>query len=334
MNAKSVAGFILLPLAAMLSAACQPEDSKPSIVFEGGSNPSPVFASSGGSLTIEFTSSLDWTATSSEDWLTPDKESGQGGKCSVTLEADENEDFSERTAKVSFVSKSLSTTVNKTISVTQSQKDVILTDISSANLTWEGGDINVDISSNVDFKIRFSAVWIYEIPETKALSNTGRTFRADPNWTKDARSATIRFTAESGGLESLIEVTQDANPDPGTGEDTPFTLKCSEIGSYSGTDGDSPVCDLPFSGYQYAFGSDSGRQFFRYTDFIKGVLTSFNLSSASLSVGGNYTMTTSRSDNGNMVKTDSENLTLVSLKSGMIWLENKKSRTGYIIPIQ
>jgi len=243
--------FLCLAAAAVAVTSCLKDKVKPSITYDDGTTPAPTFTSEGGRQTVKFTSSLDWTASSSAEWLTFDNASGGSGQCTLTIIVAANDIQESREAKVTLISESPSTTLSKLFIVTQEAKP-------------------------------------------------------------------------KPGPE----------PDPGYGEQTPFTQNCSEIGAYTATDSQSPARSISYSGYQHSFGTASNVHYFRYVDFTKAELTALTITADTLKIGSSYTLVTSGSDNGSMVQKTSETLTIVYLKDSKLWLEDKTTKTGYIIPIE
>ena len=94
-------------------------ETTPSITFGGEVNTSPNIAAAGGSATVSFTATTDWTASVAEtkavSWCSVYPTSGAAGNATVTISVQENTDQSGRSATVTLASGS----VSKVIKVTQ-----------------------------------------------------------------------------------------------------------------------------------------------------------------------------------------------------------------------
>ena len=334
MNTNSTIIRLLLPACIILHlASCQKEEVKPSITFEAGATPEVEFSSAGGRQTISFTSSLDWTASSSASWLSLDKAAGEAGSCSITLSAAANGEFDGRTAKVTLISQSASTSLNKTVTVTQLQKDGLSVSPSAVSVSYKGGETSLSVSTNVQFSVVTGADWIaYE--QTKSLSESKLYFSIAINPVKEQRSASITLVSNSGGIEAAVKVTQEANPVQTEGELTPFTINHIAPGEYSGTGGDSPLMKLSYEQYQYSYGFAQPLLYLRYVDFDEGTLTELSTRLTELKVGASCTITTKVGTNGDMTEQGARTVTLVAKSDDRLWFEDKSDGTGYIIPTE
>ena len=80
-----------------------PEPS-PEITIPSSENLNPVLSQEGGTVSISFTTTADWTAslinTRAESWITVTPSSGSKGKNEITITATTNETYDERNATV------------------------------------------------------------------------------------------------------------------------------------------------------------------------------------------------------------------------------------------
>ncbi len=179
-----------------------------------------------------FKSPSVWTAevVSGKDWLVLDTSKGYAGDATVSCHAlDPNENIGSRegSLKISFG------TLSVEIPVVQGQKDVILSDGSTASFGWKGGEFAVRTRTNVDYTIECSAPWVKHI-ETKALKEATESFVAEPNDTYAQRQATISFT---GGDASFSVMVIQGGKDPYLDVNTPGFYGIADMNYVLGTDG-------------------------------------------------------------------------------------------------
>ena len=165
----------------------------------------PTLSEDGGTVTIPFTATADWTANlmndRAEGWVTISPTSGKAGDVLLTIIATANDTYDERNATI--VLKCGDDTEN--IVVTQKQKDAILLSSSKYEVPSEGGEINVEVQANVSFEVEIEADWIKQI-ESRALSTSSLNLSIDPNETAETREGEI--TIKSGELSETIHVYQ------------------------------------------------------------------------------------------------------------------------------
>ena len=184
--------FILL-----LSVVCSCKDE----------NLSPVLLQEGGTVSLSFTTTADWTAslvnTRAESWITVTPSSGSKGKNEITITATTNETYDERNATVVLKCG----TVSKNIVVTQKQKDALTVTSSKYEVDSKGGNISVEVKANINFEVEVRADWIKQQTEkTRALTTSNLNFTIEPNETGDKREGEIII--KSGELSETVKVYQ------------------------------------------------------------------------------------------------------------------------------
>lgn len=205
-------------------------------IVQGGMDtyfsPSTITLSGTEVSSATFKSPSTWTAevVSGKDWLALDTQKGYAGDATISCHAlDPNENIGSRegSLKISFG------TLSVEIPVVQGQKDVILSDGSTASFDWKGGEFSVSTRTNVDYTIECSAPWVKHI-ETKALKEATESFVAEPNDTYAQRQATISFT---GGDASFSVMVTQSGKDPYLDVDTPGFYGIAGMDYVLGTDG-------------------------------------------------------------------------------------------------
>ena len=200
--------LLLLPLALVWACKEKPEpEPVPGTTTTGKielkSEESVVLSDEGDIKQIAFSATLDWTASSSESWLTVTPGSGKAGDVTVTVSAGVNESYDPRTANVTLTSDK----ATKVIKVTQKQKGALLLTESTIPVEAEGKVITITAkaNSNVTAAIGQEAQsWIADVT-TKGLIDYIFQFEIAPNADESPRSGQIVFSNESGSETITIE---------------------------------------------------------------------------------------------------------------------------------
>lgn len=209
--------FYLFPLfILLLSVVCSckddnneptPPEPSPEITIPSSENLNPVLSQEGGTVSISFTATADWTAslvnTRAESWIAVTPSSGSKGKNEITITTTANESYDERNATVVLKCGSDS----KNIVVTQKQKDALTVTSSKYEVASKGGNISVEVKANINFEVEARADWIKQQTEkTRALTTSNLNFTIEPNETGDKREGEIII--KSGELSETIKVYQ------------------------------------------------------------------------------------------------------------------------------
>lgn len=183
-----------------------PTPSQPTITLETSS--SSNFTTEGGSNIISFKSSSAWTAnvinTRADTWCSVSPTSGDAGNAKITVTTTPNVTPDDRSA--SIVIKAGST--QKTINVSQKQKDALTVTSSKFEVTAEGGEIKVEVKANIkfDYEIDDAAKeWISYL-ETRALKTSTLVFNVAKNEIVQKREGKI--TIKSGEYNETIMIYQ------------------------------------------------------------------------------------------------------------------------------
>lgn len=201
---KKYLTLLLIPLA--LTVSCkepepQPEPVKGAITLK--TDASLILSDEGESKQVAFSATLDWTATSSEAWLTVEPRSGQAGEATVTLKAGANAAYDPRSATVTLTCGE----DKKTIQVTQKQKGALLLTGNKISVGAEGETITVTAKANSNVSAAIdpaAAGWITNVT-TKGLIDYNFTFEIKANPDETPRSGRIVFSNESGSETVTVE---------------------------------------------------------------------------------------------------------------------------------
>ncbi len=205
-NPKQSVGAILLALAVLLTTAC--EGTQTSL----GVTPKTVSVKAEGeAVTVAFSATMDWTATSSADWITLSPSSGKSGDIKMTITAKENTSTSPRTATVTVSMPSIQ--VSDVVTVSQAAAEVIpdptLT-LSARETTVgaEGGSAQITVETNQTWSATSSAQWISVNPASGIAGKVSVVFTIEANPNLEPREGQITFTA--GNLTEVFNLTQYA----------------------------------------------------------------------------------------------------------------------------
>lgn len=182
-------------------ASCSNDELVPEVFFpEGGIDyfeESVDFDNHADEKTISFTSNVPWTISVNETrngsvWCTVSPTQGEAGTATVQIQVEENTLYDDRNA-VLRLSYGNST---KNIFVNQKQVDAITLTSDRFEVPAEGGTVNVEIKSNVDYTAIISddcKNWIHQIStsSTRGLSTTSLQFQIDPTVEYDQRKGEI-----------------------------------------------------------------------------------------------------------------------------------------------
>ena len=187
-----------------------PEPDEPAIVIPDTEDTAPVIAQEGGTATVSFTASADWTAeatavTRALDWVDVQPASGTAGDVTLTITTQPNDTYDERNAAIVLACAGERTT----FTVSQKQKDALLLSSDKVELDATGGGFTLALQANVPvtYEIEPGADWLKPADaSTKALEDLSFAFHAEENPDTESRQATI--TLSGNGLAETVTVYQ------------------------------------------------------------------------------------------------------------------------------
>lgn len=243
---------------------------EPSIEMEGEVDVRPVIGSSGGTSTVTFTASGDWTASVSAvtrtlDWLSVSPTQGGAGTVTLQISAQPNESYDERNAAVLLTCGN----AQQTITVTQKQKDALLVNSHKVEMDAEGGTFDIELQANVNvtYEIEEAAKdWLTasSSSSTRGLTTFTLNFQVAENPEESVRQAVITLqgndlreevTVYQAGSEPAILLSQKEYTVPSDGETIQVELKSNT--SYKVVMPDAPwiteTSTRAFSAYTHYF---------------------------------------------------------------------------------
>ncbi|MBE6280538.1 MAG: hypothetical protein E7095_00520 [Bacteroides sp.] len=181
---------------------------QPTITLGGSS--SSDFPTDGGSNTLSFTASTDWTAevinSRADAWCSVSPTNGKAGNAQITITTTANDTPDSRSASVILKAG----TTQKTITVSQKQKDALTVTSDKFEVSAEGGEIKIEVKANIDFEYSIAYEgsakdWITS-GGARALKTSTLTFKVAANEEVEKREATV--TIKSGSFKEEVKVYQ------------------------------------------------------------------------------------------------------------------------------
>lgn len=200
--------FLFLISFAALVVSCEPA---PQLSFEETLD----ISSDGGDVTVDVTSNYPWTAEPSVPWV--QITSSGGGILGISISA--NETYDSRMAEIKISCKNIA----RTLTITQNQKDVIITDGDSLTVGYDAQDIVIQVQGNVSYQCEVggdASSWLH-LAVTKGMVSSRINLHADENVGKSPRLAKVvlqnaeqtanaAFTVKQEGTPSILKVTHSA----------------------------------------------------------------------------------------------------------------------------
>lgn len=179
------------------------------------SNLSMSIPAEGGDCSFSFKTTDTWTASvingRADGWLTFSPTSGMSGNVTVMVTASKNEGYEDRSATLRIVSGKNTTD----LLITQKQKDALLVNATKYEVPEDGGDISIEVKSNVnyDYTLEDADGWLTEnTAKTRAMETRTLSFVVSPNESTDRREGRIVFT--DGNLKEVVSIYQGAAKAP------------------------------------------------------------------------------------------------------------------------
>lgn len=176
----------------------------------------PVLAQTGGTISVTFTSTADWTIDVTEgrtvSWCTVSPTSGSKGTNTLTVTTTGNDTYDERYAKVTIKAGATS----QSFTITQKQKDAIVVTKNEFTVEAAGGELKFEVNTNVDLKIETSADWIVQNTGSRGLTAKSLSFTIAENTSDEVREGLITISSDELKQEvKVIQAKKEAPaPDP------------------------------------------------------------------------------------------------------------------------
>ena len=166
------------------------------------------FPANGGTTNISFSSTRDWTAKITNDraneWLSINPTSGNAGNAKISISTKANDTTDDRQASISIYSEGR----NKSITVTQKQKDALTVTASKFEVGAEGGDIKIEVKANINFEYYIDDTakdWV-TYTGTRAMKTSTLSFKVAEN--NDSQKREAKIYIKSGSFNEVITIYQ------------------------------------------------------------------------------------------------------------------------------
>lgn len=216
MKALKLTKIVLMFVFVFISfTACSSDPILPEITVGIGNenyfNKNMDFDSSAGEKTFSFNSNVDWTIDVSTtrngtSWCTVSPNAGKAGANTIKIKVLENNGYDDRNVVLTLTAGS---TLTKTISVAQKQKNALLLTTNKFEVEPQGGKINVEVKANVDYEVIISEScqsWISLNSNSRGLVTSNITF--DIAETEEYEKREGEITIKSGDFSETVHVYQ------------------------------------------------------------------------------------------------------------------------------
>ena len=188
----------------------KPEEVKTEITIDSGIISNGLsFDSTGGEQSVSFSVNADWTlsiasTTSGTTWCKASATSGSKGTANVKFTISENTDYEDRSVSVTIKAG----TVSKTFTITQKGVDALLVTTTKYEVAQEGGQIEIEVKVNIDYKMEISEEAKDWIKESSGRALTTYKHKLDIAMNEDAEKREGEITFKSGDKVETVKVYQ------------------------------------------------------------------------------------------------------------------------------
>lgn len=187
-----------------------PKPETPTITLDSSISSSGVNFSDGkDEKSISFTTSTDWTLSIAEvrsgtSWCIPSATSGPKGNATVKFTVTENTEYDDRSVSVTIKAG----TASKSFKITQKGVDALLVTSNTIEVDKAGGNIEVEVKSNINYQIEVAEAaksWITET-NSRALTTKKHKFTIAASEEYEKREGEIYI--KSGDKKEIVKVYQ------------------------------------------------------------------------------------------------------------------------------
>lgn len=174
----------------------------------------PVLAQEGGTASVTFTSSADWTIDVTEgravSWCTVSPTSGSKGTNTLTVTTTSNDTYDERNAKVTIKAGATS----QSFTVTQKQKNGLTVTSNKVEIGSDGGNFSIEAKANVSvtYEIEEAAKNWISASESRGLTSKTLNFTAKANEEEEHREGKIVLKGADGLTETVTVYQEGEKP--------------------------------------------------------------------------------------------------------------------------
>lgn len=195
---------ILLFILILLISGCSQKDIEPSFSLQEETSSITLASAANSQTVISFTSTREWKASTSSEWLLISPTSGEAGTYQMALTASsKNNSKNSRTATVNLVSAGLT----QSFTVTQSPAEYVELEQTAYYTEAQGGSLQIKFTTNLStdkLAIYGTASWLTQ----PANSRTDQAYMVNltvlPNDDDKERTAYLYFCKTNGEEEEIL----------------------------------------------------------------------------------------------------------------------------------
>lgn len=195
---------ILLFILILLISGCSQKDIEPSFSLQEETSSITLASAANSQTVISFTSTREWKASTSSEWLLISPTSGEAGTYQMALTASsKNNNKNSRTATVNLVSAGLT----QSFTVTQSPAEYVELEQTAYYTEAQGGSLQIKFTTNLstdELTIYGTASWLTQ----PANSRTDQAYVVNltvlPNEEEKERTAYLYFCKTNGEEEEIL----------------------------------------------------------------------------------------------------------------------------------
>lgn len=195
---------ILLFILILLISGCNQKEIEPSFSLQEETGSITLASAANSQTVISFTSTREWKASTSSEWLLISPTSGEAGTYQMALTASsKNNNKNSRTATVNLVSAGLT----QSFTVTQSPAEYVELEQTAYYTEAQGGSLQIEFTTNLstdELAIYGTASWLTQ----PANSRTDQAYVVNltvlPNEEEKERTAYLYFCKTNGEEEEIL----------------------------------------------------------------------------------------------------------------------------------
>lgn len=208
MNNKSILVSLLTAFIAFGIVSCSKDDYSSPLTDKVLSDLTFDSSSSTQHVNLGEVNISDLMVKTTDSWCTASVSSN-----SVNISVQANDTYGERQTTVTVTDPGDNTSIS--FRVTQKQNDAILLDGSTYTISESGGDVTINVQSNVKYEVEIpnDASWLtYIISSTRSLENSTLVLSATKNNSGDERKAIVKLVDTNSGVTSQFVINQGLTP--------------------------------------------------------------------------------------------------------------------------
>lgn len=195
---------ILLFILILLISGCSQKEIEPSFSLQEETSSITLASAASSQTVIRFTSTREWKASTSSEWLLISPTSGEAGTYQMALTASsKNNSKNSRTATVNLVSAGLT----QSFTVTQSPAEYVELEQTTYYTEVQGGSLHIKFTTNLstdELAIYGTASWLTQPANSRTVQAYVVNLTVLPNEDEKERTAYLYFCKTNGEEEEVL----------------------------------------------------------------------------------------------------------------------------------